>query len=91
MNEVIANIGGPPVDALFKVLEDNQGSVPTVYFHHNEKDMQYALHTLCGSIGSDGTAVLAMVPQQRATPIRAIRRTFPRILLQPPRREGAFA
>ena len=41
MNEVIANIGGPPIDVLFKVLEDNNGSVPAVYFHHDRE--RYAI------------------------------------------------
>ena len=43
MDEVIATLGGDPLDVLFRVLEDNRGSVPTIYFHHDEKDMQYAL------------------------------------------------
>ena len=80
MNEVIANIGGPPVDALFKVLEDNQGSVPTVYFHHNEKDMQYALRQPFISIGSDGTAVAIDGPTAEGHPHPRYFGTFPRVL-----------
>ena len=32
-----------PIDVLFQTLIDNGGSVPTVYFHHAEEDMQFAL------------------------------------------------
>ncbi len=34
MSEVIASLGKPPLDVLFELLENNSGSVPTVYFHH---------------------------------------------------------
>ena len=80
MNEVIANIGGPPIDVLFKVLEDNNGSVPTVYFHHDEKDMQYALRQPFISIGSDGTAVAIDGPTAKGHPHPRYFGTFPRVL-----------
>lgn len=80
MNEVIAAIASPPVDALFKVLEDNQGSVPTVYFHHDEKDMQYALRQPFISIGSDGTAVAIDGPTAEGHPHPRYFGTFPRVL-----------
>ena len=35
--------GKPPIDVLFELLIENGGSVPTVYFHHAEEDMRYAL------------------------------------------------
>ena len=57
MNEVIRDIGGDPVDVLFKVLTDNGASVPTVFFHHSEEDMRFAMKTPFVSIGSDGTAI----------------------------------
>jgi N-acyl-D-amino-acid deacylase len=80
MNEVIANIGGAPVDALFKVLEDNDGSVPAVYFHHDEKDMQYALRQPFISIGSDGTAEGIDGPTAEGHPHPRYFGTFPRVL-----------
>jgi N-acyl-D-aspartate/D-glutamate deacylase len=80
MNELIAKIGGAPVDALFKVLEDNNGSVPTVYFHHDEKDMQYALRQPFVSIGSDGTAVAIDGPTAEGHPHPRYFGTFPRVL-----------
>ncbi|MGH9630331.1 MAG: N-acyl-D-amino-acid deacylase family protein, partial [Bryobacteraceae bacterium] len=40
MNEVIAAKGGKPLDVLFELLEANGGSIPTIYFHHSEKDMR---------------------------------------------------
>ena len=57
MNEVIRAVGKPRIDALFELLENNNGSVPAVYFHHSEDDMRYALRQPWVSIGSDGTAV----------------------------------
>jgi N-acyl-D-aspartate/D-glutamate deacylase len=80
MNEVIADIGGPAVDVLFKVLEDNRGSVPTVYFHHNEQDMQYAMRQPFVSIGSDGTAVALAGPTAEGHPHPRYFGTFPRVL-----------
>ena len=55
MNQVIAALNKPPIDVLFELLEANNGSVPTVYFHHSEEDMRYALQQSFVSIGSDGT------------------------------------
>ena len=43
MNEVIQAMGKPGIDTLFDLLIHNNGSVPTVYFHHSEEDMRYAL------------------------------------------------
>jgi N-acyl-D-aspartate/D-glutamate deacylase len=80
MNEVISDIGGPPIDVLFKVLEDNHGSVPTVYFHHDEKDMQYALRQPFVSVGSDGTAVAIAGPTAEGHPHPRYFGTFPRVL-----------
>src|SRR5262249_50471831 len=45
------------LDALFDVLIEQGGSVPTVYAHHTEKDMQLALVQPWCSIGSDGSAL----------------------------------
>ena len=33
MSEVIQTLGKPGIDVLFELLENNGGSVPTVYFH----------------------------------------------------------
>ena len=57
MSEVIKTLGRPGIDVLFELLEANHGSVPTVYFHHSEEDMRFALRQPWVSIGSDGTAV----------------------------------
>jgi len=57
MSEVIATLGGKPIDVLFRLLADNGGSVPTVYFHHAEEDMQFALRQPFVSIGSDAGLV----------------------------------
>src|SRR5262249_33500212 len=80
MNQVIADIGGNPVDVLFKVLLDNKGSVPTVYFHHSEDDMRYALKQPFVSIGSDGSAVKNEGPLAAGHPHPRYYGTFPRVL-----------
>lgn len=80
MSEVIATLGGQPLDVLFKVLVANGGSVPTVYFHHSEDDMRYALRQPFISIGSDGTAVKAEGPLAAGRPHPRYYGTFPRVL-----------
>jgi N-acyl-D-amino-acid deacylase len=80
MNEVITALGGDALDVLFKVLEDNGGSVPTVYFHHDEKDMQYALAQPFVSIGSDGIAQATEGPTAEGHPHPRYFGTFPRVL-----------
>jgi N-acyl-D-amino-acid deacylase len=80
MNEVIQSLGGNPVDVLFRVLADNRGSVPTIYFHHDEKDMRKALQQPFASIGSDGTAVATEGPTAQGHPHPRYYGTFPRVL-----------
>jgi len=80
MNQVIAELGGKPLDVLFRVLLDNRGSVPTVYFHHSEDDMRHALKQPFVSIGSDGTAVAVEGPLARGNPHPRYYGTFPRVL-----------
>ncbi len=80
MNEVITALGGKPVDVLFKILEDNGGSVPTIYFHHDENDMRYALKQPFVSIGSDGTAIATTGPTAEGHPHPRYYGTFPRVL-----------
>lgn len=78
MNEVIQALGGNPIDVLFRVLEDNGGSVPAIYFHHDENDMQYALRQPFVSIGSDGSAIAESGDEGRPHP--RYFGTFPRVL-----------
>jgi N-acyl-D-amino-acid deacylase len=80
MSEVIAAIGREPIDVLFELLIENGGSVPTVYFHHSEEDMRYALRQPFVSIGSDGTAVKTGGPLARGNPHPRYYGTFPRVL-----------
>ena len=80
MSEVIAAIGKPGIDALFDLLIHNNGSVPTVYFHHSEEDMRYALKQPWVSIGSDGTAVTETGPLAAGNPHPRYFGTFPRVL-----------
>ena len=80
MNQVIEAVGKPPLDVLFELLEANGGSVPTVYFHHSEEDMRFALKQPFVSIGSDGTAVATEGPLATGHPHPRYYGTFPRIL-----------
>jgi N-acyl-D-amino-acid deacylase len=80
MNEVIKAMNKPPIDTLFDLLVENEGSVPTVYFHHAEEDMRYALKQPFVSIGSDGTAVKTEGPLAAGHPHPRYYGTFPRVL-----------
>ncbi len=80
MSDVIAALHKPGIDVLFELLENNRGSVPTVYFHHSEDDMRYALKQPWVSIGSDGTAVTTEGKLAQGNPHPRYFGTFPRIL-----------
>ena len=80
MDEVIQDMHLKPLDALFLLLEENGGSVPTIYFHHDEKDMRYALQQPFVSIGSDGLAFKTEGPLSQGHPHPRSYGTFPRVL-----------
>ena len=80
MSEVIRDMGGKPLDVLFDLLEATGGSVPTVYFHHSEQDMRFALRQPFVSIGSDGTAVKTEGPLAAGNPHPRYYGTFPRVI-----------
>jgi N-acyl-D-aspartate/D-glutamate deacylase len=80
MDEVIRTVGRPPVDVLFDLLVNNRGSVATIYFHHSEDDMRYALKQPFVSIGSDGRAVKTTGPLADGNPHPRYYGTFPRVL-----------
>lgn len=80
MSELIEARGGDPVEILFEVLIEENGSVPTVFFHHSEQDMQLVMKQPWTSIGSDGSAVSVDGPTGRAHPHPRYYGTFPRVL-----------
>jgi N-acyl-D-amino-acid deacylase len=80
MSELIQARGGHPADVLFDVLIEEDGSVPTVFFHHSEADMQLIMQQPWTSIGSDGSAVNPDGPTGRAHPHPRYYGTFPRVL-----------
>ncbi|MFN7998517.1 MAG: D-aminoacylase [Bryobacteraceae bacterium] len=80
MSDLIRARGGDPVDVLFDVLIEEGGSVPTVYFHHSEKDMEFALRQPFTSIGSDGTAISKDGRYVSLHPHPRWYGTFPRVL-----------
>ena len=65
---------------LFDLLIEEGGSVPTVYAHHTEKDMNLALSQPWCSIGSDGSAYAIEGPLRRGNPHPRNFGTFPRVL-----------
>jgi N-acyl-D-amino-acid deacylase len=69
-----------PLDVLFDLLIETEGSVPTVYEHHTEKDMNLALKQPWCSIGSDGSAYAIEGPLRRGHPHPRNFGTFPRVL-----------
>ncbi len=69
-----------PLDELFDILIEHGGSVPTVYEHHTEEDMNLALRQPWCSIGSDGSAFAIEGPLRRGNPHPRNFGTFPRVL-----------
>ena len=80
MSELIQARGGDPAEVLFDVLLEEGGSVPTVFFHHSEQDMQLVMKQPWTSIGSDGSAVNPEGPTGRTHPHPRYYGTFPRVL-----------
>jgi N-acyl-D-amino-acid deacylase len=80
MSDLIQARGGEPVEVLFDVLVEENGSVPTVFFHHSEPDMQLVMKQPWTSIGSDGSAVSVDGPTGRTHPHPRYYGTFPRVL-----------
>jgi N-acyl-D-aspartate/D-glutamate deacylase len=69
-----------PLDILFDLLLDEEGTVPTVFAHHDEKDMNLALAQPWCSVGSDGSAYATEGALRRGNPHPRNFGTFPRIL-----------
>jgi N-acyl-D-aspartate/D-glutamate deacylase len=68
------------LDALFDILIEEGGSIPAVYAHHTEKDMQLAMAQPWCSIGSDGSAFATEGSLRRGNPHPRNFGTFPRVL-----------
>lgn len=81
MDRVIAaKGGGDPFDVLFDFLLEEKGSIPTIYAHHTEEDMNLAMRQTWCSIGSDGLAYAVEGPLRRGKPHPRSFGTFPRVL-----------
>jgi len=90
MSELIASRNTDPIDTLFDVLIEEGGSVRTVYFHHDEDDMLYALQQPYVSVGSDGSAVSPDGQYASMHPHPRFYGTFPRVLGRYVRELGAL-
>ena len=69
-----------PLDLLFDLLIEHDGSVSTVYAHHTEADMNLALIQPWCSVGSDGSAFAVEGLLRRGHPHPRNFGTFPRVL-----------
>lgn len=69
-----------PLDVFFDILIEQGGSVPTVFAHHDEKDMNLALKQPWCSVGSDGSAYATEGILRRGNPHPRNFGTFPRVL-----------
>jgi N-acyl-D-amino-acid deacylase len=69
-----------PLDVLFDLLIEQNGSVSTVFAHHTEEDMNLVLSQPWCSIGSDGSALATNGPLRRGNPHPRSFGTFPRVL-----------
>ncbi|MBI3857176.1 MAG: D-aminoacylase [Planctomycetes bacterium] len=68
------------LDGMFDFLLEENGSIPTIYAHHTEEDMNLALSQPWCSIGSDGLAHATEGPLRRGRPHPRSFGTFPRVL-----------
>lgn len=68
------------LDILFDVLLEHDGSVSTVYAHHEERDMNLALSQPWCSVGSDGSALSTSGPLSQGNPHPRNFGTFPRVI-----------
>ncbi len=68
------------LDEFLDLLVEEGGSVPAVYDHHTEKDMNLALTQPWCSIGSDGLALSTEGALRRGHPHPRSFGTFPRVL-----------
>lgn len=69
-----------PLDILFDLLIEQDGTVSTVYAHHTEEDMNVAIIQPWCSIGSDGSAFAIEGLLRRGHPHPRNFGTFPRVL-----------
>ncbi len=69
-----------PLDELFDLLIEENGSVSTIYAHHTEADRDRAMMQPWCSIGSDGSAYAIEGPLRRGHPHPRNFGTFPRVL-----------
>ncbi len=69
-----------PLEELFEILIEQNGSVGTVFAHHTEEDMTLAMSQPWCSIGSDGSALAIDGILRRGNPHPRSFGTFPRVL-----------
>jgi len=80
-----------PLDELFDLLIEEDGSVSTVFAHHTDDDMHAALVQPWCSVGSDGSAYAVEGPLRRGNPHPRNFGTFPRVLGEYVRTRGLLS
>jgi N-acyl-D-aspartate/D-glutamate deacylase len=78
--EIAKSLNKRPTDAVFDLLKEEGGSVPTIYFVISEDDLRFAMQVPWVSIGSDGTAVRPDGILGTGKPHPRWYGTFPRVL-----------
>ncbi len=77
-----------PLEILFELLIEENGSIGTIYAHHTEADMNRAIVQPWCSIGSDGLALATVGSLRRGNPHPRSFGTFPRVLGEYVRNRG---
>ncbi len=72
--------GQEPLDAVFDLLLEEEGTVGAIYFIMEEKDVRYAMQQPWVAIGSDGSAVKPEGVLGATKPHPRFYGTFPRVL-----------
>jgi N-acyl-D-amino-acid deacylase len=80
MSELIADKGKPWLDVLFQTLIENNGAVPSLYYHHVEADMRAAMKAPFVSFGSDGSALSSDPAKNKGLPHPRSFGTFARVI-----------
>ena len=87
--QIAAERGVEPAEAVLQVLEEENGSVPTRCHNRDEGDVRYFLGHDLAMIGSDGKAVSPNGPYSQVLPHPRFYGTYPRILGRYVREEPA--
>ena len=78
--EIAAKTGEEPLEAAFRLLAENEGSVQVVMFSMREEDVRTVMRSPIVAVGSDSTARAPSGPMSGGKPHPRCYGTFPRLL-----------